>query len=49
MPKGMDDKKPILEIKFNYRGDEAKAITTLKALVQRTKKCMARCPKSSTV
>ena len=33
----MDYKKPILEIKFNYRGDEAKAITTLYALVQVTK------------
>ena len=33
----MDYKKPILEIKFNYRGDEAKAITTLYALVQGTK------------
>ena len=33
----MDYKKTILEIKFNYRGDEAKAITTLYALVQVTK------------
>ena len=33
----MDYKKPILEIKFNYREDEAKAITTLYALVQVTK------------
>ena len=36
LPRGMDYKKPILEIKFNYRRDEAKAITTLYALVQGT-------------
>ena len=48
----MDYKKTILDIKFNYRGDEAKAITTLYALVQVTKnvwRAVARRLKNGTV
>ena len=36
LPRGMDYKSPILEIKFHYRGNEDKAETTLYALVQGT-------------
>ena len=37
VPKGMDCAMPILDVKFHHKGDEAKAITTLYALVQGTK------------
>ena len=37
LPKGMDYTKPILDVKFNYKGNEAKAITTLYALIRGTK------------
>ena len=48
----MDYKKTILDIIFNYRGAEAKAITTLYALVQVTKnvwRAVARHLKNATV
>ena len=47
VPKGMDCAMPILDVKFHHKGNEAKAITTLYALILGTKNVWRRVDRRS--